>query len=140
MYEMMLCMFQMFGTYLHVAVCVQPKKKGMIMLLMKLCDEMYLVDKTLKFWTCVVKLLWLADLWFFWNASKRCGCLVSLWVFNGFMKRLIFLLHILKGNKNFFHGHNYFFSWNGYGQKKMYIKNLTRGGWSTISTTLSKGG
>jgi hypothetical protein len=30
----------------------------LIIMLMKLDDEMYLVDETSKFWECVVKLLW----------------------------------------------------------------------------------
>ncbi len=41
-------------------------------------------------------------------------------MYNGLVKRLIFLLHNLKGNKKNFHGLIFIYFWNGHGQKNMY--------------------
>jgi hypothetical protein len=80
-----------------------------ILMKMKSNDQMHLVDKISKLWTCAIELVRYVDPWFLWlgfwcwNASQRGQSLIGLQMNHKFMKCLIFLFNIFKDNKDFFH-------------------------------------
>jgi hypothetical protein len=94
-----------------------------------------------KFWTHPIKVIKKTNLWLLclgWccsNTPQWCQCLSVLEMSNGLTEWLIFLLHVFKHDKDFFHGHDHLLSWCRHDYKNTWNVTLTKGEWSTTSIT-----